>query len=420
MAVAVERVTNGRCEMSERAVGRPRRWTAGTRGIARTLVIMVATLAGLLWASTSAGAAAWTALAPDAQSSSTQVTPIDLGSDLAGPPLDTTPAVSHLGVAISPDGRTGYVVSAGSGVLIPIDLSTGSPTVETPVNLTGAAGTVYIADLAGRQEGVRVRHGSQRRRAGRPDDEPGDGRDADLRRHRAAGDRVLAGRVDGVRGGPRQTGTVTPITVASNTAGTPISGVGTSPNQIAITPDGKTAYVTDNGSNKVYPIALPAGTVGSPISVGGIGVTPLGIAITPDGTKAYTANFGPASNFGGTGNTVTPIDLSNNTAGTPITVGGGPWSIAVTPDSKTVYVGNSNDSTVTPIDVATDTAGTAITGVGFPRSLAITPDQAPVANFAVTQRRAGPADDVRRLLLDGAVRDDRLLPVGLRRRQPRR
>ena len=145
--------------------------------------------------------------------------------------------------------------------------------------------------------------------------------------------------------------------------------------------------MTDNGSSNVYPIALPAGTVGSPISVGA-GLTPLGIAITPDGTKAYTANFGPASTGNGTGDTVTPITLSNNHAGTPITVGGGPWSIAVTPDSKTVYVGNSNASTVTPIDVATDTAGTAITGAPFPRSLAITPDQAPVANFTVTS--AGP------------------------------
>ena len=61
----------------------------------------------------------------------------------------------------------------------------------------------------------------------------------------------------------------------------------------------------------------------------------------------------------------------------------------MTPDSKTVYVGNSNASTVTPIDVATGTAGAAITGVGVPRSLAITPDQAPVANFAVTSASPG-------------------------------
>ena len=315
------------------------------------------------------------------------MTPIDLGANVAGAPLDTTPAVSHLGVAISPDGRTGYVVSAGSHVLIPIDLSTGSPTVGTPVNLTASAGTVYIAiSPDGRKAYV-------------SDTAHNDVVPVDLTTSPvtvgtpipvATAPLGIAFTPDGSMAyvaGPGN-GTVTPITVASNTPDTPISGVGTSPNQIAITPDGKTAYVTDNGSNKVYPIALPAGTVGSPISVG-TGVTPLGIAITPDGTKAYTANFGPASNFGGTGDTVTPINLSNNTAETPITVGGGPWSIAVTPDSKTVYVGNSNDNTVTPIDVATGTAGAAITGVGVPRSLAITPDQAPVANFAVTSASPG-------------------------------
>ena len=351
---------------------------------------MVTVLAGLLSASASARGAAWTALAPDAQNTSTVVTPIDLGSNVAGSPLDTTPAVSHLGVAITPDGRIGYVVSAGSGKLIPIDLSTGAPTVGTPINLTAVAGTVYIAiSPDGKKAYV-------------SDTAHNDVVPVDLTTSPVTvGTPIAVGTAPlGIAFSPDGSmayvadpgaGTVTPITVASNTPGTPISGVGSSPNQIAITPDGKTAYVTDNGSNNVYPITLPAGTVGSPIPVGGAAVRPLGIAITPDGTKAYTANFGTASNFNGTGDTVTPITLSTNTAGTPITVGGGPWSIAVTPDSKTVYVGNSNDSTVTPIDVATDTAGTAITGVGVPRSLAITPDQAPVANFAVTSAAPGHA-----------------------------
>lgn len=356
--------------------------------IARTLLIVVAALAGLVSASASARAAAWTALVPDAQSTSALVTAIDLGTNVADAQLDTTPAVSHLGVAITPDGRTGYVVSAGSHVLIPIDLSTGWPTVGTPVNLTASAGTVYIAIAP---------DGSK---AYVSDTANNDVVPVDLTTNPATvGTPIPIGTAPlGIAFSPDGSkayvadpgaGTVTPITVASNTPGTPISGVGTSPNQIAISPDGKTAYVTDNGSNLVYPIALPAGTVEVPIQVGGSGVRPLGIAITPDGTKAYTANFGPASTFGGTGDTVTPINLSTHTPGTPITVGGGPWSIAVTPDSKTVYVGNSNDSTVTPIDVATDTAGTAISGVGFPRSLAITPDQAPVANFAVSE--ASPA-----------------------------
>jgi DNA-binding beta-propeller fold protein YncE len=371
--------------MGDRAFGQP----PYPRGIARALLIMVATLAALFSATASARAAAWTALAPDAQSNTMQVTPIDLGSNVAGSPLDTTPAFSHLGVAISPDARTGYVVSAGSGVLIPIDLSTGSPTVGTPVNLTGSAGTVYIAISP---DGRKAYVSDTTHNAVVPVNLTTSPATVGTPIPVGTSPLGIAFSPDGSMAyvaGPGN-GTVTPITVASDAAGTPISGVGTSPNQIAITPDGKTAYVTDNGSNKVYPVALttsPA-TVGTPIPVG-TGVTPLGIAITPDGTKAYTANFGPASNFGGTGDTVTPINLSNNTPGTPITVGHGPWSIAVTPDSKTVYVGNSNDSTVTPIDVATGTAGAAINGVGVPRSLAITPDQAPVANFAVTSASPG-------------------------------
>jgi DNA-binding beta-propeller fold protein YncE len=377
--------------MGDRAFGQP----TCARGIPRTLLIMVATLAALFSASASARGAAWTALAPDALGTSTLVTPIGLGNNVVGSLLDTTPAVSHLGVAISPDGRTGYVVSAGSGVLVPIDLSTGSPTVETAVNLTGSAGTVYIAispdgskayvsDTA-HSAVVPVNLTTSPATVGTPI--PISTSPLGIAFSPDGSMAYVAGPGNGMPGN----GTVTPITVASNTAGTPISGGWTSPNQIAITPDGKTAYVTDNGSNHVYPINLttsPA-TVGMPIQVGGSSVRPLGIAITPDGTKAYTANFGAASTGTGDGDTVTPINLSNNTAGTPITVGHGPWSIAVTPDSKTVYVGNSNDSTVTPIGVATGTAGPAINGVGVPRSLAITPDQAPVANFAVTSASPG-------------------------------
>jgi hypothetical protein len=185
-------------------------------------------------------------------------------------------------------------------------------------------------------------------------------------------------------------GALTPIRVATDTALPAITGVGVHPRELAIAPDGSAAYVTDNGSSNVDPVALPSGVVGTPISVGS-GLTPLGIAITPDGTRAYTSNFGAASGGNGSGDTVTPITLSTGVAGTPITVGGGPWSIAVTPDSKTVYVGNSNDNTVTPIDIASGTAGSPITGVNSPRSIAITPDQAPVANFTVTSALPGSA-----------------------------
>jgi YVTN family beta-propeller protein len=49
-------------------------------------------------------------------------------------------------------------------------------------------------------------------------------------------------------------------------------------------------------------------------------------------------------------NTVTPIDIATNTAGTPITLGGSPVSVAITPDGKTAFVTTLGSDGVTPID----------------------------------------------------------------------
>ena len=160
--------------------------------------------------------------------------------------------------------------------------------------------------------------------------------------------------------------TVTPINLATNTPGTPIT-VGAEPHGIAITPDGTTAYVTNSGTNSgsdaVTPINLATNTPGTPITVG---AGPQEIAITPDGTTAYVTNSGSG--------TVTPINLATNTPGTPITVGEAPYEIAITPDGTTAYVGNSDSGTVTPITVATNSPGTPITAGAYPIGIAITPD----------------------------------------------
>ena len=52
---------------------------------------------------------------------------------------------------------------------------------------------------------------------------------------------------------------MTPITVATNTPGTPIP-VGTTPLGIAITPDGTTVYVANNSDNSVTPITVATNT----------------------------------------------------------------------------------------------------------------------------------------------------------------
>jgi YVTN family beta-propeller protein len=159
--------------------------------------------------------------------------------------------------------------------------------------------------------------------------------------------------------------TVTPIDVATNTVGTPITGV-VFPWQIAITPDGETAYATDLVGSSVTPINLITGTAGTPINVG---THPLGgVAITPDGSTAYVAD-----NFDGT---VVPIDTATNTTATPIKVGAFPLSIAVTPNGATAYVTNNGGGTVTPINTASNLPGSPIPVGANPYAIAITPNGA--------------------------------------------
>ena len=70
---------------------------------------------------------------------------------------------------------------------------------------------------------------------------------------------------------------MTPIRTATNTPGKPIK-VGKFPRVIAITPDGRTAYVANQDSGTVTPICTATNTPGKPITVGS---DPVAIAITP-------------------------------------------------------------------------------------------------------------------------------------------
>jgi YVTN family beta-propeller protein len=78
-------------------------------------------------------------------------------------------------------------------------------------------------------------------------------------------------------------GTVTPIHTRTNTAGPPIH-VGQYPFAIAITPDGRTAYVANEDSGTVTPIHTRTNTAGPPVHVGR---RPIIIAITPGQRIGY-------------------------------------------------------------------------------------------------------------------------------------
>ena len=112
----------------------------------------------------------------------------------------------------------------------------------------------------------------------------------------------------------------------------------------------------------VIPVSTATNTLGRPIKIGAI---PAAIAITPDGRTAYIAD--------GNQRTVTPVSTATNTLGRPIKIGGYPAAIAITPDGKTAYVGTSS-GTVTPINTASNTAGKPIKVAATPSlAIAITP-----------------------------------------------
>jgi hyaluronoglucosaminidase len=147
--------------------------------------------------------------------------------------------------------------------------------------------------------------------------------------------------------------------------------VGLHPNWIAVAQDGSTAFVANKGSNSITPITVASNTAGTAIQVPG---PPIEMQISPNGRTAYVAIAGSSPEV----DEVVPFDLTTTpaTAGSAIKLPANtqPHWIAFTPDGKTAYVVGNGNSTVTAIDVATGTAASPIKVTTDPDSdlLAIT------------------------------------------------
>jgi hypothetical protein len=168
---------------------------------------------------------------------------------------------------------------------------------------------------------------------------------------------------------------VTPVTTATNTPGRPIK-ISAIPAAIAITPDGKTAYIADEHPGTVTPVSTATNTPGKPINIGGIGrlTAETAIAITPDGKTAYIAD--------GNHRTVIPLATATNTPGSPIKISGTPVAIAITPGGKTAYIATAAYiagscagcpvGTVIPVATATNAPSKPIKIGRIPKGIAIT------------------------------------------------
>jgi YVTN family beta-propeller protein len=136
----------------------------------------------------------------------------------------------------------------------------------------------------------------------------------------------------------------------------------------AVTPNGARLYVTNFSHDTVTAIDTLTNTVIDTITVGQM---PWGIAITPDGKRAYVAN---------TSGTISVIDTGRNTVIDTITDADSPLGVAITPDGTRAYVSNG-EGTVSVVDTSTNTIITNIPLInrfGFPAfgpfGIVITPD----------------------------------------------
>jgi DNA-binding beta-propeller fold protein YncE len=121
-------------------------------------------------------------------------------------------------------------------------------------------------------------------------------------------------------------GNVVPVDVTAGRAETPIPA-DLRPEAIAITPNGRTAYVADAFAATVTPIDLTTGVAGAAISIASnSGIS--SIAISPNGATAYVAVV-PAVQTDGV---VVPIDLATGVPEAGIPVGADPVAIAITSD----------------------------------------------------------------------------------------
>jgi YVTN family beta-propeller protein len=239
-----------------------------------------------------------------------------------------------VGVAVTPDGSKVYVANLGSNTVSVIDTASNTVTATIP----GFVFPPIIGGVATSPFGLAVS----------PD-----------------GSKVYVTNFLSPFGGG-----VSVIDTASNTetAAIPVGGSsipGNPPFGVAVTPDGSKVYVADADDpfhnvrfTPVSVIDTASNTVTASIPIGPVpvpqlgGSVPFGVAVSPDGRTVYVTSRAL--------NTVSVIDTASNMVTATIPVGLDPVGVAVTSDGSKVYVANAGSSTVSVIATATNTVTATI------------------------------------------------------------
>jgi YVTN family beta-propeller protein len=157
------------------------------------------------------------------------------------------------------------------------------------------------------------------------------------------------------------------IDAASNTLAAGPIAVECEPTAIAITPDGKFAYVASQLGGTISVIDTATDAVSATIPLPN-GEAIAHLAISPDGQRVYATVLA--------GTSIIVIDTSSNTVLDPaIDVGFNPAGIAISPDGNQIYVTNSSASGgVAVIDSAAGTVAATIAVDNRPSAVAFAPD----------------------------------------------
>jgi YVTN family beta-propeller protein len=165
-------------------------------------------------------------------------------------------------------------------------------------------------------------------------------------------------------------GVLTPLSPPSAPAGNTSTGA-------AASPDGRSLYVVNQGSDTVSQYDISADGTLTPKTPAAVptGSSPFGIAVAPDGAHVYVVNH--------VADTVSVYDVEADgtlsTAGAAAPAGGGALQVAIAPDGASAYVTNFSDGTVSQYDVQPDgsllpKSPATVAAAPSPAGIAVSPD----------------------------------------------
>jgi len=144
--------------------------------------------------------------------------------------------------------------------------------------------------------------------------------------------------------------------------------VGPTPGYVAISPDGRVAYIANRDAGVVTVLDMTINKVIAkiPVPAG----PPYFIALTPDGSRAYVSIY----NADKTINLVAVLDTRTTKLLGTIPVEQKPYALAVSPDQRFVYVPSHDTAHIDIIDIATNAVVQEIPVPANPHWVTFTPD----------------------------------------------